>query len=426
MRFHHDCCVPAWSAYRIGPKPRGRSVGEITFLSSLGCCSASSCSAVSLLMSTISVRVAIVGGGISGIYAAHLLAKQGITDVALIEASPELGGRILSTASSRSQDKGDGLEFGVDLGGAWHWPKRQTKLAETLRANGLRTFPERTDGHLLIEQSSHRPPTKWTPGDDATEFYRVEGGMTAVLNALRKDIPDNSIYLQHSLTSVHQQTNGQLQMQCQGPSGSAVIFQAAHLLVALPPRMATSSITYEPALPPSLSQTWSATSTWMAPHAKYVAIYDEAFWRANGLLGQALSTVGPLGEIHDGSDNAGKHAALWGFFAWGATQRSTRSEDQLKAACRAQMVRLFGEKAARPVAEYVKDWATDKLITTEADLAGSLDHAPPPPVTGEEGPWARRIWGIGSEWSPLSPGYLEGAFNAAEVGVERVLQELKK
>ncbi|WP_435980383.1 FAD-dependent oxidoreductase [Psychrobacter sp. DM4] len=39
--------------------------------------------------------VAIIGGGLSGLYAAYLLEKQGL-DYILIEARPTLGGRILN------------------------------------------------------------------------------------------------------------------------------------------------------------------------------------------------------------------------------------------------------------------------------------------------------------------------------------------
>ena len=40
--------------------------------------------------------VAIVGGGVSGLYAAYLLEQRGLTDVLLLEVREALGGRILS------------------------------------------------------------------------------------------------------------------------------------------------------------------------------------------------------------------------------------------------------------------------------------------------------------------------------------------
>ena len=40
-------------------------------------------------------RFAIIGGGISGLYAAYLLESQGISDYVLFEARERLGGRAL-------------------------------------------------------------------------------------------------------------------------------------------------------------------------------------------------------------------------------------------------------------------------------------------------------------------------------------------
>ena len=61
-------------------------------------------------------RIAIVGGGLSGLYAAWLLAERGIRDWVLFEARSTLGGRILSIPvagsgdGSRSRDEMRALE----------------------------------------------------------------------------------------------------------------------------------------------------------------------------------------------------------------------------------------------------------------------------------------------------------------------------
>ena len=47
-------------------------------------------------MSQCRARVALIGGGLSGLTAAMLLEQQGVHDVVLFEARPTLGGRILS------------------------------------------------------------------------------------------------------------------------------------------------------------------------------------------------------------------------------------------------------------------------------------------------------------------------------------------
>ncbi len=89
------------------------------------------------------------------------------------------------------------------------------------------------------------------------------------------------------------------------------------------------------------------TPTWMAGQAKLIALYDEPFWRADGLSGDVISHCGPLGEIHDASPLAEGPAALFGLVGVPPSVRSGR-QDALEEAAVAQLEKLFGQPAARP------------------------------------------------------------------------------
>jgi len=158
----------------------------------------------------------------------------------------------------------------------------------------------------------------------------------------------------------------------------------------------------------------------MAPHAKYVAVYDTPFWREQGLSGEARSAVGPMGEIHAASSGDGD-AALFGFLGVPAHVRRQAPEAVLLAHCRAQLVRLFGEQAAQPKAEILKDWASDPHTAVPGDGNPDLNHPVPPPATASAAPWENRLIGIASEWSPNFSGYVAGAIEAARLGVETLL-----
>jgi monoamine oxidase len=149
----------------------------------------------------------------------------------------------------------------------------------------------------------------------------------------------------------------------------------------------------------------------MAPHAKFFAIYDQAFWQAQGLSGTAQSMVGPMGEIHDATTANGA-AALFGFLGVDARQRAAAGEQALIDACIAQLVRLFGPDAAQPRATLFKDWAGDPNTATAADQqpAGHPVSSPAPWISGA---WADRVVLGGSETSQTEPGYLAGAIDAA-------------
>lgn len=160
---------------------------------------------------------------------------------------------------------------------------------------------------------------------------------------------------------------------------------------------------FEPALPRALAQQWRATATWMASHAKYVAVYDTPFWREQGLSGEARSARGPLGEIHDASVPDGR-AALFGFFSVPARVRRNVSDEVLRMHCRAQFERLFGPRAIAPLADVIKNWSHDRYTSTDADLEGVAHHGAVPAAT-VFGAWRGRLTGTASEWSPQFPGY---------------------
>jgi monoamine oxidase len=129
---------------------------------------------------------------------------------------------------------------------------------------------------------------------------------------------------------------------------------AAQVIAALPPRLLEASIGFEPAIDPAIRLRWRDTPTWMAPHAKFVAVYDSPFWRSDGLSGMAQSPVGPMGEIHDATTASGA-AALFGFLGIDADRRQTAGTALLTRACLDQLVRLFGDEAGRPAALSVLD-----------------------------------------------------------------------
>ena len=62
--------------------------------------------------------------------------------------------------------------------------------------------------------------------------------------------------------------------------------------------------------------------TWMAGQAKFCALYEKPFWRETGLSGQGFSQRGPMGEIHDGSNNGQGPYGLTGFVGIPAAQRN--------------------------------------------------------------------------------------------------------
>lgn len=360
------------------------------------------------------VRVAIVGAGLAGLYAAWRLQRAGMDDCVVLEARERVGGRILSlpsrdeaTASSR-----------FDLGPTWFWPAQQPEFARLIDGLGLPSFEQHHAGDVLIERLPGHPALRYAGSIGMAGSMRLSGGMGALVDALRARIDPARLRLGACVQRIEAEADC-VSLRVEQADGTAAHWCAERVLLALPPRLAASRIHFEPALPAALLSAWRATPTWMAPHAKYVAVFDAPFWRAQGLSGTAQSSLGPMAEIHDASPPEGD-AALFGFIGVPARARQEFSESALRAACRAQLLRLFGASAAAPLCEFVQDWAIDPFTAGEADLDVGGHHAEAPPAEASAGPWRSRLQGIASEWSPRFPGYLAGAVDA----VERVLTRM--
>jgi monoamine oxidase len=327
-------------------------------------------------------KMVIIGGGLSGLYAAYLLKEK--YDITLLEARERIGGRILTAD-------------GHDLGPSWVWP-HHTHIAALVRDLGLDLFRQYDEGAALYQVPGRTERFMPPPSSPAA---RVNGGLAQVVDRLTSQLDNVKICRNTRVSKIIQHQN------CLSIKTDSGTYEADRVIVAMAPRVALN-IECEPELPEHTADTLQAVPTWMGHSRKCVVTYDKAFWRKQGLSGFVFSQKGPMGEIHDACTE--NEAALFGFLA------SHASNDKLEQAVITQLVELFGPEAADYKAFHFHDWRADRLSAAEADRALREHPAYGYDVSAYDG----RLHFISTEAAYQEGGCLEGALIAVRQLAQRL------
>lgn len=193
--------------------------------------------------------------------------------------------------------------------------------------------------------------------------------------------------------------------------------RAERVIVAIPPSLA-AHIRYSPDMPAARAQL-----TQRMPHGatlKVEAVYDEPFWRQDGLTGQGISDSGAMRTSFDNTPPDGSPGVLMGFVgghearAWARRPAADRRAEVLR-----NLAAFVGNRALRP-SEYVEmDWSSEPWTR------GCPGGFTAPGVLLDYGDAIRepigRIHWAGSETATYWNGYMDGAVRSGERAAKEVL-----
>ncbi|WDE08865.1 FAD-dependent oxidoreductase [Thalassomonas viridans] len=349
----------------------------------------------------------IIGGGLSGLYAAKALEQRNEAFV-LLEAKASFGGRIIGKPSLTNPD----LAF--DLGPTWFWP-HQSKMQSLLTELNIEWFEQYTAGDVLYQTDAQTAPHR-TYGAGTMPAYRVKGGMSKIIDKLLAKIPSAKLKAGHSVHKITRNGN-RWQVYAKTPDTENLMIEGTKLMVALPPRILVKYLTPENWLSQGVVERLKNEQTWMSAQAKFIALYKDPFWRKAGLSGQVYSRVGPMVEIHDACGDINDNPAIFGFIGIPATQRVGISHKQMKQACLQQLIQVFGPQATDIEAAYLMDWSMDEYVATAKDLSEQPRHARYLIDKLKNELTAVNAYLIGSEFGQTDAGYLEGALSAVDSSI---------
>lgn len=249
---------------------------------------------------------------------------------------------------------------------------------------------------------------------------RFHGGSQRVPLLLAEQLGEERLRLGAPVRRIEQRGEGVVLHADGHEPGAGLAVRAKRAIVAVPPTLA-GRIAYDPPLPALRDQL-----TQRMPQGtviKTMAIYEEPFWRDEGLSGQAATDVGPARVVFDNSPPNSSPGVLLGFLEgrlareWGARPAAERRQAIL-----AGHARLFGERAARPQRFVERVWADEEwtrgcygcLMTTGGWTEfGRALRAP-----------IGRVHWAGAETATVWNGYMDGAVQSGERACEEVVKAL--
>jgi monoamine oxidase len=197
-------------------------------------------------------------------------------------------------------------------------------------------------------------------------------------------------------------------------------YTARRIIVSAPPMLA-GRISYDPPLPPWRDQLTQRTP--MGSVIKCQALYDEPFWRAEGLSGQATGDGEGARIVFDNSPADGSPGVLLGFVEGDEARRLGRaSPAERRQAVLNSFVRYFGPRAATPAGYAELDWQQEQW---SGGCYGTLFG---PNVWTRYGHALREPAGpihwAGTETATIWSGYMDGAVQSGERAAAEILAAL--
>ena len=264
---------------------------------------------------------------------------------------------------------------------------------------------------VLYQMASAGGPSFVLGVKDAAEDARPVGGMGAIHRAVAAELGD-AIHLSQPVRSITQDVDNVT------VRSDDMVVRARRAIVAVPIAIA-SQIHYEPMLP--MDRSFLHQRMPLGAVFKIALIYDEPFWRADGLSGQSFAPGSMANLTIDSCTDTARTGVLTVITEGPVARQMTKLSDAARKEAVLQAVaERFGNKALSPVDYVEQNWSVERYSG-----GGMISHAPPGVLT-EFGPALRepcgRIHWAGTETSAVMYGFIDGAVRSGERAATEVME----
>jgi monoamine oxidase len=264
---------------------------------------------------------------------------------------------------------------------------------------------------VLYQMASAGGPSFVLGVKDAAEDARPVGGMGAIHRAVAAELGD-AIHLSQPVRSITQDADSVT------VRSDDMVVRARRAIVAVPIAIA-GQIIYEPMLP--MDRSFLHQRMPLGAVFKIALVYDEPFWRADGLSGQSFAPGSMANLTIDSCTDTGRPGVLTVITEGPVARQMTKlSDEERRKAVLDAVAGRFGDKARTPVDYLEQNWSVERYSG-----GGMIAHTPPGVLT-EFGPALRepcgRIHWAGTESSAVMYGFIDGAVRSGERAAAEVME----
>jgi monoamine oxidase len=342
--------------------------------------------------------IIIIGAGLSGLLTAYRLKKEGIP-FKILEVRTRVGGRINTVYGTDNTP--------VEMGATW-FSSEHKHLRSLLNELEIEYFEQYMDGTVFFQRFSTSPAEpiqipKQPPS------YRISGGTSNLINTLYQKLDKKDIILNQYVKEIKLQTNSVQVI-------TDKVFEGSKVVLAIPPKLWSRKILFEPNLPDNLMSIAQQTHTWMEDSIKIALTYKKPFWQQKNLSGTLFSNTGPITELYDHCNHKRSKYAICGFINSSFKQlayeeRRTKVIDQIK--------NVFGEEAEDFI-DYEECIWSEEENTFEASEIALYPHQNNGNQIFSKSFMNDKLLISSSESASEFPGYMDGAVYSANVIAKKI------
>jgi monoamine oxidase len=270
------------------------------------------------------------------------------------------------------------------------------------------TFIARSGNEQTVGTFARNADTK-----DGAQEQRFVGGSQLIPIRLARQL-GNIVALDAAVQRIDQRSDNAIVETSRGA------VRCKRVIVAAPPPLVLD-IDWYPRLPSGHQALLSEMT--MGKLMKVDAVYDEPFWREDGLSGSGISDRGATRTVFDNSPPDGSVGVLLAFVGGaGWQQYGTMSTNERRRHVVEGFAQMFGPQALKPIEYTEHDW------TKERWTGGGPTAITAPGTLTRYGSWIRRPFGrvhwAGTETSTYWAGFMDGAVRAGKRAALEVVEKL--